>query len=237
MFKKIIYQLFLGIILLTTTIIANATLPVIDIASLAQLSHQLTLLKQSTQYIKQSLQGLPIAQFQWSNVQNLIDHLGSTISQVNGIAYSAANISQRFSQVYPGYQVPQDFYQQYKNIANTTQQTLNGLLQSIGDSAQHFKKENRQLAMLQQEVQKVSSQTQAIQASAQIASEVVSQIQLLRQTVMAQTNAQLVYYAAKIQNDIDEKAAFEKIIHTGSIDISLYGTSGHVLNTPAFNPQ
>jgi P-type conjugative transfer protein TrbJ len=191
-------------------------------------------LRQQTQYIQQQLKMLKGDQYQWSNAQPLINHLGSIVNQTNGIAYSAANLHQKFQQAYPGYQAPQDFNQQYKHNINMTQNTLNGVLQSMGASAHDFQSENARLAFLQRQSQRAQGQTQAIQASSQIASEMVSQIQLLRQTVIAQSNAQTAYYATQIQNEASSQAELEKIINSGSTNVPSYGSSGQQLNVPNF---
>lgn len=229
-----LYKNLLFFILFFFAYSANATLPVIDYATLIQLGNQLMQLKQQTQYIQQQIQMLKGDQYQWSNAQGLINNLGSIVNQTNGIAYSASNVNQKFQQAYPGYQAPQDFNQQYKNNVNMTQNTLNGVLQSMGSSAQDFQSENTRLAFLQRQSQSAQGQTQAIQASAQIASEMVSQIQLLRQTVIAQSNAQTAYYATQIQNDASSKAELEKVINSGSTNVPSYGSSGHQLNSPDF---
>lgn len=222
------------VLLLGSSFSAYATMPVIDYAALIQLGNELSQLKSETNYIQQALQGLQGNQYQWSNVQGLINNLGAIVQQTNGIAYSASNVNQQFQDAYPGYQAPQNFSQQYEDNANLTLNTLNGILQSMGSSAQDFQNENTRLQFLQQQAQSAQGQTQAIQASAQIASEEVSQIQLLRQTVIAQSNAQAAYEATEIQNDASSKAELENIINAGSTNVPGYGTSGHQLNPPNF---
>jgi P-type conjugative transfer protein TrbJ len=231
---KKLYRIFVLAVSMIVWCSSNAALPMIDYASLIQLGNQLMQLKQQTQYIQQQLQTLNGDQYQWSNVQGLINNLGSIVNQTNGIAYSASNINQKFQQAYPGYQAPEDFNQQYKNNANLIQNTLNGVLQSMGSSAQDFQSEQTRLAFLQRQAQGARGQTQAIQASSQIASEMVSQIQLLRQTVIAQSNAQTAYYATQVQNEASGRAELENVINAGSTNIPRYGTSGHPLNLPDF---
>jgi P-type conjugative transfer protein TrbJ len=206
-----------------------AELPVIDFSALIQLRYQVEQLTEQTKYVRMELQQLDDAQYQWSDVRVLINHLAAIIQQMHGIAYNAANINQQFQQTYPGYQAAQDFSQQYKNNTNTTLNTLNGVLQSVGSSAQNFQNESIHLAYLQQQVQSAAGQTQAIQASTQIVAEIAAQLQLLRQAVIAQTNAQTAYYALQVQHAASSKAELEKIIRAGSTDIPEYGTSGYIL--------
>jgi P-type conjugative transfer protein TrbJ len=87
---------------------------------------------------------------------------------------------------------------------------------------------------LQQQVQSAEGQTQAIQASAQITSEVVSQIQALRQTVMVQTNAQTAYYATQVQNEASAHAELLRIVQSGKREKMDYGHSGEPLQIPDF---
>lgn len=223
-------------------------LPVIDLGAILQLVLQLSELKRQTEQIKNQLQvmemlkgsqyqmldGLKGHQYQWSNTQRLINDLGSIVNKTNRLAYSASNIDHDFQQAYPGYQAPQDFNKQYKNNVDMTQNTLNSVLQAMGASAKNFENENERLKFLQTQAQNAKGQTQAIQASNQIASEMVSQIQLLRQTVIAQSNAQIVYYATQVQHEAHSKAELEKVINNGSTNVMSYGTSGHHLNAPDF---
>jgi type IV secretion system protein TrbJ len=230
----ILYKNLLIFIFMIYPFAANANLPVIDFAALIQLGHQLMQLKQQTLYIQQQLKILDGDQYQWSNAQSLINQLASIVNQTNGIAYSAANANQNFKKAYPGYQAPENYTQQYKNNINMTQNTLNAILQSMRLNAHDFQNENSRLAFLQQQSQNARGQTQAIQASSQIASEMVSQIQLLRQTTIAQSNAQTAYYATQIQNEASSKAELEKIINAGSTVVPAYGSSGYELHAPDF---
>lgn len=213
---------------------AYAIVPVIDYAALGQLASQLSQLQIETRYIQQALQGLNGNQYQWSNAQGLINNLGAIVSQSNGLAYSASNLNQAFQTAYPGYQAPANFSQQYQNNVTLTLNTLNGILQSQGSNAADFQNENTRLAFLQAQAQSAQGQTQAIQASAQIASEMVSEQQLMRQTLIAQSNAEAVYDAAQVQNAASVHAQLQEVIDAGNTQVPSYGSSGHPLNPPQF---
>ncbi|OAI45998.1 hypothetical protein AYO45_01950 [Gammaproteobacteria bacterium SCGC AG-212-F23] len=225
-------SLFILSFILVISQTANALLPVIDATALIQLGYQLDQLKQQTKFIANELANLKDGQYEWSNAQGLINNLGVVMQQTNGISYAASDLDNKFRQAYPGYQSPQNFSQQYRNNSNMTLNTLNGVLQSLGTSAQDFQNENRRLAFLQHQSQSATGQVQAIQASSQMASETVSQIQLLRQTVMAQSNAETAYYANQVQNEASSRAELEKVISSGTTAVPVYGTSGHYLNPP-----
>lgn len=221
--------------------LAFAQLAVFDAASFAklvaqynQMIAQAQILEQQATYLHQELTTLNSGQYQWSNAQNLINQLGNVVSQSNSLSYNAQNINQQFQQQYPGFQSPQNFNQQYSQNINTTMSTLNGVLQSVGMSAQDFANENTRLAFLQSQVTSAQGQTQALQASAQISSEMVTQLQLLRQVLMAQTNAQTAYFAQNLQTQASSQAQFNQIVNAGSTNVPAYGSSGNYITIPNF---
>jgi type IV secretion system protein TrbJ len=224
----------LSVLLLVFSDTVYAMLPVIDFAALAQLGNQLAELRVQTQSIQQALQTLSGDQYQWSQAQGLLNQLGDIMQKTHGITTNAARMDDAFKQAYPGYQAPANFSEQYRNNVNTAQNTFNGVLQGIGLTAQHFQDENTRLAFLQRQSQSAQGQTQAIQASSQISSELVSQLQLLRQTVMAQSNAQTAYYATQVQQEASSRAELEAILRAGSTDVPAYGSSGNTLEAPEF---
>lgn len=213
---------------------AHAMLPVIDFAALAQLGNQLAELRVQTQTIQQTVQTLSGDQYQWGNNQLLINQLGSALENTHGLAYSASRWDEQFKQAYPGYVAPAQWNQQYQANVNTAQHTFAGTLHSLGLSAQHFATETNRLVFLQHQVQHAQGQTQAIQASAQMSSEIATQLQLLRQTTMAQTNAQTAYYATQVQDEASRRAQCAAIVKAGATTMPPYGTSGYALTLPAF---
>lgn len=234
-----VFVVLLIVILLPN--LAFAQMAVFDVASYTklvaeynQMLNQAMLLQQQANYLHQELSTLNSNQYQWSNAQSLINQLGNVVNQGNSLSYNAQNISQQFQQQFPGYQSPQNFNQQYQQNINSTMNTLNGVLQTVGMSAQDFTNENSRLAFLQNQVTSAQGQTQAIQASAQISSEMDSQLQLLRQTMIAQTNAQTAYYAQQLQNQASSEAQVNSVINAGSTTVPAYGSSGNYLTIPNF---
>jgi P-type conjugative transfer protein TrbJ len=181
-----------------------------------------------------AIKALDPSQYQWSNAQQVINSLGQEMQQTQGLAYNASNMDQQFKSDFPGYVAPQNYGQQYQNNAATTLNTLNGVLQNLGMTASDFQNETTRMAFLQNQAQSAQGQTQAIQASSQIASELLSQVQLMHQTLIAQTNAQDAYYANQVQSDASAKAELQKVVQAGSTTVPPYGTSGHYLNPPHF---
>jgi type IV secretion system protein TrbJ len=191
----------------------------------AQLKQQVDLLEEQLNAIKQ----LNPNQYKWGNAQQLINQLGSVIEQSKGLSYSARNLDSIFKQSFPGYTPPQDFDAQYQKITRSTLDTLNGVMHALGKSAEDFQTENARLSFLQTQAKSAVGQTQAIQVAAQIASEQVSQLQLLRQTLMAQTTAESSYFASQIQNEASSQAELKQIIKAGKINAPAIGHSGHAI--------
>ncbi|MBS0357960.1 MAG: hypothetical protein JSS53_01620 [Proteobacteria bacterium] len=226
---------FLFILLCIFSFEARALMAVIDYSVLAQLGSQLEQLRQQTLYIQTALKRLESGQYRWSNTSNLMRELGQIIEKTQGIAYSASDLDKQFKSAYPGYVAPEDFSLQYKSNANTLMNTLQGVMGSLNASHRNFKNEGEHLSFLEAQVQSAEGQTQAIQASAQMTGEVISQIQALRQTVMAQTNAQTAYYATEVQNEASAHAELSDILQSGKRETVEYGHSGSSLKIPQFN--
>lgn len=229
---KCIFKLSSAVLFSIMYFNAHAMMPVIDAAAITQLVNELEQLQQQTTLIKIELTQLSNGQYQWSNAQGLINNLAGIINKTNTLSYSAANIDQQFRAAYPGYQAPRNFSQEYQNNTNMSLNTLNGILQSVGASANDFTNENARLSFLQQQAQSSKGELQAIQASSQIASEEVSQMQLLRQIMAAQTNAQTVYYSTQLQKEASAHAELSQVIAAGSTYMPPYGSSGEPLNPP-----
>lgn len=158
--------------------------------------------------------------FSWNDAQSKINELGNLVNQANSIAYSAGNLDSSFRKTYPGYAPPENYGEQYENIVNTTLNTLNGILQSIGSSAEDFTNESSRLQTLQNQAQNADGQIKITQAAAQIASAEVEQLQLMRQTMIAQTNAQTAYYSEQIQKEASSRAEQSTMIQAGNSEIT-----------------
>jgi P-type conjugative transfer protein TrbJ len=228
--KHLFYRLILIVTLVSTWSPAHAMI-VFDPTVFAKLAEEMLVMQEQLDDLNKELKALSGGQYQWSNAQTLINQLGSTINQSNAIAYSAADVNNKFQSIYPGYKAPDNYSQSYQQVVQSTMQTLNNVLQAMGTSAQDFQNENNRLQFLQSQSQSAQGQMQAIQAASQIASEQVSQLQLLRQTLMAQANSQTAYYAAQMQKDASEEASMHTLF--SSNDTNYSADQGHAIWQPA----
>jgi P-type conjugative transfer protein TrbJ len=223
---------FVSIMASAFAVVYDPTVASHVVAQTAKIVDEISILNAQLNSINQELQQLKSGQYQWSNAQDVINNLGNTMQRTNGLAYNVSNLDQQFKQYFPGYQSNTNYTQFYQNLVNKTQNTLNGALQSTGSNANDFGNEQSRLNFLQKQVQNSQGQTQAIQAASQIASEQVSQLQLLRQAVVTQTNAQTAYYAEQVQQQATARAEENQIINAGSTTAPDIGHSGQIINIP-----
>jgi P-type conjugative transfer protein TrbJ len=162
-----------------------------------------------------ALKLLSSGKYVWSNTIDIINQLGKTMEQANGLSYAAQNEAEEFATLFPGYSSLSNFNQQYQQITKGSLDTLNNILQTMKLSANNFTNESSRLQMLQGFTENVVGQTQALQMAGQLASEQISQLQLMRQTLMAQANAQIVYYAQQIQKEASAVANLNETIANG----------------------
>lgn len=172
-----------------------AIVPVEDAANLAQLIDQFKV-------IQMEIKSLDPSSFHFSDISGLIDQLGNAINQVNSIAYSAQDATDKFQALFPGYSSSTDYTKYYQNSVQSVLATLSGTLNSLHISASDYLNESSRLKLMESAMSNLTDggQVAVLQANGQIASEMVRQTTLLKQTVQAQTNAELVYEAKQVND-------------------------------------
>jgi P-type conjugative transfer protein TrbJ len=227
--RKLCFYIILMLVCYSTTICAIPFSIVKDPWAFAGLKmqyknmvEQLIILKKQAVDIRKQLQDmdrqvakLTNSKYDWHGVQNELKNLGNIISQMQGIAYDAQKLDRTFSETFPGYQNKQKYFTQYEKIINTAQNTLSGVLQSVSLAAKDFKAAEKRLNDLKNASESAIGETSAIQAANQIAIEQIEQLQLLRQVIIAQVNAETIYYAAQIQKEASSKAELDEVITRG----------------------
>lgn len=222
------------ITIITLSSIADAALPVIDLAAVAQLANQLTQLKTETKYLEQELRALKPDQYKWSDIKTSMNNIDEILKHVDGLGVAATDINEQFKTYFPGYQYRKEVLSSYKKMVNKTQNTLNGVLQSANILMKEYNHEKDRLQFYREKIQAADGQMKVLQTSAQITLEIVSQLELMRQAVVTQINAQTVFNAQQLQNMVDAKENLEKVIDAGSTTVPRYGSSGSTLTMPDF---
>lgn len=213
---------------------------VFDPAVCARLAEEAVQLKRQMELLKEqlaSIKHLNPNQYQWSSTQGLMNKLNSSIDEAQGLSYSATFLNQKFKEYYPGSKGTPNYDAQHEALTSTTLNTLSGVLSSLSQSANNFDAENKRLLFLQTQEKGALGQTQAIQAASQIASEQVSQLQLLRQSILAQTTAQTAFFAKNVQEEASQRAEFKKVLLSGQTHSAPIGYSGHTIDLNQGRPE
>lgn len=188
-----------------------------------QIAHSAVQLQQQYQMLMNQIQNLQNVPNQvWDNAQQNIDQLSGEIQQGQSLAYSMSNLDSAFKQEYPGYADSQEattnYSKAYQGWVKTNQDTMNGVLDQMHTSYQQLGSEEALNAQLAQQAQSAQGRMQAIQVGSEIASQEVSQLQKLKATIMAQTNAQAEYYAYQTQKDAIQQKSVDEVLN-GASDI------------------
>lgn len=146
-----------------------------------------------------ALNAVPYLGGVWQPNSTLLSDLGNMIATEQGLSYTLTNLPTQFAQIFPGYTapagVPTTTAQQAGQGLNNTLATLSGTLVSLQGQAQNFAAENSALQVLSLANTTATGRLQAIQIGNQIALLQVQQAQMLRQTMLALTNALAVTQA------------------------------------------
>ncbi len=228
----LIFILFYGETLAVSPIVYDPTVDADIIQTFSFFEKEIGDLEVQINSLNEAIKILASGKFVWKTTNALIDQLNHTLEQSSGLSYSAKNEAAQFASLFPGYTIINNFNQQYQNLTKSSLDTFNNILQTLKRSADNFIDENSRLASLQQWTEGVVGQTQALQMAAQLASEQVSQLQLLRQSILAQANAEVVFYAQEIQKEASRAAELNALITAGDTQ-----TSGNLANNPIVKPH
>lgn len=238
--RRLIQFMLLHLFLVTLTAVADGPAqivydPTVDadiVQTFTFFENEITDLEKQISDLDNALKVLASGKYLWSNTATLINQLSKTMQQASGLSYAAQNEASEFAKLFPGYTVTGNFNQQFQQLTRTSLDTLNNILQNMQVSGSDFKNETSRLQMLQNFSENIVGQTQAIQMAIQLGSEQISQLQLLRQTMMAQANAQIVYYAQQIQKEASAIAELSNLIAHGDMQ-----TTGDLNTHPLEKPN
>jgi len=213
--------LLLGVLILSKPVlavnVATETTQIMNNIQLAQHSiHQIQGLMRQAEMIRNQIEQLKsIATFsngQWNQTIIILRQLDNVIRQGRSISVSMGNLDQQYRQVYPGYVPPLNFSTQYKDWTETTNDGIVGALTAANLNLSDFQSESAIMSTLQAMSDSAVGQTQAIQAGNMMLSQVVGQLQKLRQLMGAQIQAQTSYHSLQVNTQAGQEATSEEYI-------------------------
>jgi P-type conjugative transfer protein TrbJ len=220
--RNIMIKLSIASTFIFSVIPTYAMVPVIDTGAITQLVTQVSSLATQIQLMQQNLVNL--GQYNWNDINSAAGQVASAMSAANSLSYASANIDQQFQQLNPGYKPNANFSQQYKDIATNTLNSVQGSLKAMNMSYSQFQNDSIRLKAMQSSASGSDGALKALQANAQITSEVAQQVSSLRSVMMAQSAAQQSYTAQQTQLEATKKANNDAMFTNGATTAPAYGT-------------
>lgn len=156
----------------------------------------------------------------WEDAMRSLTDLASIVQTGDAIAYSMGSIDTAFAARFKDYSAyrassygPTDFYTDYDTWYKTRRDGIQGALKSANRQYSDFASEEAVIAQLQTMSETSGGRMQAIQVGNQIAAQQVRQTQKLRELVMAQTQAQSGYLAAKSAEEAANQARAQRFFN------------------------
>ena len=144
-------------------------------------------------------------------IMNDVNALAGIVQGGQALAYSLANLDQRFRQTYPGYGYNAGtYYTQYQNWSQTSLDTTLGTLRAAGLQGQQLQNEQAIVASLRSSLESTDGRLEAMQALGDISEQQVEQMMKLRELMMADMSSKQAYQAAMVQQQAASQAATQR---------------------------
>jgi len=155
-------------------------------------------------------------------VQAALLQLDTIAKQGEAIAYSAADLDEKFRAAYQGFEHHLDnprtgenwqtYADLYRDWTRHGHDSIRGSLRAAGLQAQQFQSETATVRQLEDQLMSAQGTQQALQAGSLIASHQVSQLQKLRQLLMSQVQIQGNYSAVQLDRQALEDATLQRLL-------------------------
>ena len=146
----------------------------------------------------------------WNTVQADLNQLKQLAKSSGEIGAALQTLSAQFKQLYPGYQAPTNYEQDYQQWTHRSLEGLNKALEAAAQQSQQLQAESDNTQELANLSRTAGGHLQALQAGNMIALQLVDQLQALRHLQVMETQAQNLYMASQLQNQAEEKAAIKR---------------------------
>lgn len=165
-----------------------------------QIAYQLQMYKN----MLQNTEALP--QQVWADASATLNQLANVVQTGQSLSYSAANMSVQFKSMFPGYKTSTNYGASYQQWSQSALDSMRGALNAAGVQNANYANEEQTIAGLRVAASGAVGQKAAVDAGNQIAMAQVSQLQELRQLLMAQMQSQTAYQAQQVQSQAASEA-------------------------------
>jgi P-type conjugative transfer protein TrbJ len=171
--------------------------------------------QQMNMYKNMVTQGTLLSNLQWGTLSQDISNLNSLVSRGTSISYATSNLESKFTSSFPGYSSflssTPNASQTQADLAAWSSQTNSAVSNSLMASQQQMNdvdQENGTMTTIQQHSSSAIGQMQAIQAGNEMSTQIVQQLQKLRQLIATEMTLQAQAIAAQQRTQDADKAAW-----------------------------
>ncbi|MFK3845519.1 P-type conjugative transfer protein TrbJ [Stenotrophomonas sp. NPDC078853] len=158
-----------------------------------QIQQQLEALRYQAQNTRSLTQGA------WSQGADTIARLANVLQEGSSLAVTAKDYARQFHTMFPGYKADHDVSRSYDRWNATTRDSVLGALKVANLQANGYRDEQQALLALKHAVGSTNGQKEALDAANHVALAQVTQMQSLRELMVAQMQAEGTYMAAQTQ--------------------------------------
>lgn len=145
----------------------------------------------------------------WRRITATMAQVDLLAQQGRALAYTLRNIDSEFQQTFPGWRLSGTMAADMRTQNERTLATLRGALNATATTAQQFPIATANIDAMKSRMASITSAQQAAELNGVIGIESAEELALLRQQLAAQSNAQLVALADRINHEL-QAAAFQK---------------------------
>jgi P-type conjugative transfer protein TrbJ len=174
------------------------------VAAYAKQLQQLSTAIQTYQEIVRA--GQLLKGMRWTSATQDIMNIGMIAQQGQGIAFSMAALDKQFQAAYPGYNNPgTPYFAQYQKWSQTALDTIRGTVISSGASWQNMQAEQAMIQYFQSQAGNLTTQQQALMLGNVVGTETLSQMNKLRQIMLADMQSKQTFQAYQVQKEMQQQ--------------------------------
>lgn len=204
------------------------------IDTLTQLNRQYDLLNEQLTSLQNAVKRLDNIG-EYDSASQYINQINGIMNQLNGIYSQSKRIDKDFQTLYPGYQPSSttlNTSSQYETMVNSSLNTLSNVVSSTTQVSNSLSGDKATLDTLEGQAKTAQGQTQAMQVGNQLLAQVSSQLQMMQQMLVSQTEGQSAYYAEQMQQQARTEADITSAIANGMTTAPQIGHSGSYVSLP-----
>lgn len=150
---------------------------------------------------------------QWRTLSGVVTQAGTLMRNTTALGYGLATLDADFTRTFPGNQRMTNAAQQLPTQATRTLETLRAVLNATHANAQTIPAGITQLQQMKQQLTTIQGHEQALELASTISVYTAEELTLLRQQLMAATNAQAVFAAQQVNAQAQGRANEHAFLH------------------------